>query len=1229
MKIFAFLIVFCFFCLSVCFSAEFYFYGTEKINLTKCTGYKAVRTDPASDVQHILRTLPGTKRPVQIHDGIFLVETGADIEPGPPVVKVLPVYQSGRVRLVPTDEIIINFDSVQDIQDLLSRFSLDTKQYLTPTTVVVSTRSAKNTVGLANEISTFRQVIYAEPNFIRIMPVLSNDPFYQYQWHLDNSGLGPAFGTPGADIHAPQAWEISRGHPDVVIAIMDMGVDMQHPDLQDNLVAGFDAYDNDDDPAPDDHEAHGTCCAGLAAAVTDNNTGIAGVAPACKIMPVRIGTTVSENDPSIISTNVKIAAGIDWAWQNGADILSHSWGGGSPSSTIASAIDRAKTQGRAGKGCVIFFAGGNDNTGVDWPATLENVVAVGATNQDDNRCSPTDWGIGGGSNYGAQLDLVAPGNLLYTTDNRGQNGYAGGDYCADFGGTSGSTPIAAGVAALVLAVAPGLTSDQVQEVMQNTADDQVGRVNEDQPGWDPDHGHGRINAYQALLSLQDECGIVLLAPNGGNSLTPFSDFAIRWTSHSAPGPVNIDLSVDAGENWTNIVTATEDDGEYVWTVPNVPSDLCFIRISVLAEPACADQSDAPFTIESYRALRLISPNGGESWPENSTQQVRWESVGINGNISISLSTDLGENWQRIGTAPASSAVYDWTLPGVAHTADACLLRLLSLEAPVETDISDGPFQITKTEPECDLKVLIPNGAELWPAGSVQTILWEPGAQARPVDIYYSPANGSGDRMIAVNAENDGCYHWTLPRDLAGQANVKIARSANPQCADTSDARFYIENPPRPAVKVDNIQGLAGDRVTARIGLMQNNTDIDALGFDLVYNTDHLRLIDTQAGHLVQNWVQFLGRETGPGRIRIGGYAVEPIAAGMSGELALLNFEVVCSACDSCSTSRLLLESPLDDIQDFTVCHGTFRHAHFCSIGDINMDRVLTPGDALCAFQMYLHQGEIDMDSPCYSACIDFAADANCDGDISPADALRIFSAYLDGDSTLTCDGIKKRPVPPSNIVAELRQNGRRLAVPVFFENGPDLTAFGIVVHYPADLYEFFAMQNGAKTAGWTHLDVYETCPGTLRIGGYNAVQSGTASAAGELFRLNFRLKTGCRPGGDIKLCQGVDDAAGSPSRVLEIGPKDADPLVRNYPNPFNASTTIEYGLSSDRHVCIDVLDVRGRLVRRLVDARQETGQHSVVWDGRDLQGHKVTTGIYFGMAKTGPLTQRFKMLIIR
>jgi subtilisin family serine protease len=341
--------------------------------------------------------------------------------------------------------------------------------------------------------------------------VIPNDEYFPMQWHLHNTGQSG--GTPGADIRAPEAWEITTGDSNIVVAVLDTGVDSNHPDLVNNLVPGYDFLDNDAQPYPSlDHRwnAHGTCCAGLIAARGNNGIGVSGVTWNCKIMPIRNGRYRADGT-QVWTTDADWATAIRWAAAQGADILSNSWTWSTnPTPIIYSGIvDVTKSggMGRDGKGCVVLFAAGNNSGPLPYPNKYPEVIAVGASDHNDKR----SWY----SNYGPELDLVAPSSwhktdaewvsskgagALWTTDIAGPAGYSSSplnpypdilDYALQEM-TSGACPLAAGVAALILSVDPNLTNTQVQYILEQSAKD-LG-----DPGRDDYYGYGRVDARAAL-----------------------------------------------------------------------------------------------------------------------------------------------------------------------------------------------------------------------------------------------------------------------------------------------------------------------------------------------------------------------------------------------------------------------------------------------------------------------------------------------------------------------------------------------------------------------------------------------------------------------------------------------------------------------------------------------------------------------------------------------------------
>ncbi len=336
--------------------------------------------------------------------------------------------------------------------------------------------------------------------------VMPNDEYFLNQWHLNNTGQSG--GIPGADIRAPEAWEITTGDPNIVIAVLDCGADTHHPDLINNLVPGYDFLDNDAQPDPSlDHpgNAHGTACAGLICAQGNNSIGVSGVTWNCKIMPIRICGFRADGTGRWI-TQSDIGTAFRWAATNGADIFSNSWDWGTnPTPIIQSAIvdvTKPSGMGRNGKGCAVFFPAGNEGGPLRYPTKYPEVIAVAATDHNDQR-----WDY---SHYGPELDIVAPSGAVY--NEQGQYGFFGNiwttdifgtsginnrspailDYTDKMGGASAATPIAAGVAALIFSIEPNLTGDEVRHFLERSAKD-LGA-----PGRDDYYGWGRVDARAAL-----------------------------------------------------------------------------------------------------------------------------------------------------------------------------------------------------------------------------------------------------------------------------------------------------------------------------------------------------------------------------------------------------------------------------------------------------------------------------------------------------------------------------------------------------------------------------------------------------------------------------------------------------------------------------------------------------------------------------------------------------------
>lgn len=372
---------------------------------------------------------------------------------------------------------------------------------------------------------------YAEPNYIGygggVQGYTPNDSYYHKQWQFKNDGTFNSSAVAGADMNMENAWDITTGDSSVVVAILDSGMKLNHPEIANRLWRNYadnnsDNVDDDNngykddyqgwdfaysDNTPDDAYGHGTNVGSIVGMEGDNGTGLAGVDWNCKLM---IGKILNDNDFGYYSWWTD---GIYYAVDNGADVINMSVGGSTFSATLEAAVNYAYANGVVVVVCMMNA----DNNSNYYPAAFTNSIAVGATGVDDKRVSPFFWSSTSGSNYGSHIDLVAPGSPIH-----GLSYNSNANYNSYWGGTSQASPQVAGVAALMKALDPNLSVDDIRNILKNTADDQVGDPSEDIVGWDQYYGAGRLNAgaalayVQSLISSDDEVKIdvqVNISPN--------------------------------------------------------------------------------------------------------------------------------------------------------------------------------------------------------------------------------------------------------------------------------------------------------------------------------------------------------------------------------------------------------------------------------------------------------------------------------------------------------------------------------------------------------------------------------------------------------------------------------------------------------------------------------------------------------------------------------------------
>ena len=456
-----------------------------------------------------------------------------------------------------------------------------------------SNDSAKDMIAIAKNLEKDVNIEFAEPNYINYITLTPNDPSFSSQWALQNTGQ--TGGTYDADIDAPEAWDINQGNASTTIAIVDTGVDYNHQDLSNNMLPGYDFVDltgmpelsscaDDDclleDNDPMDSHGHGTHVSGIIAAESNNNIGIAGICPDCSILPVRAGWKTTSGGGALFHEDIDQA--IRYAVDNGADIISMSIGG-SGSSLIEQAVQYAKNNGVI----LIAAAGNNGSMYKSYPAGYDDVIAVSATDHNDQRA--------GFSNYGSWVDVAAPGVAILST--LPNNTYAA------WSGTSMATPYVSGLVGLLLANNPSLSTAEIRTILHTGVDVPTGNTY---------LGTGRINAANDLLI--NFVVITELSKSLDDKI--FNQNGIQNIKGTATGPEFSNYSLYYGQgaypnSWTPIVTNV--------TTP--------VNNNVLATFNTTDLEDG-----YYYTIKLVTENS------NGSQNI--DMVNIR-KIFTDISSDLG------------------------------------------------------------------------------------------------------------------------------------------------------------------------------------------------------------------------------------------------------------------------------------------------------------------------------------------------------------------------------------------------------------------------------------------------------------------------------------------------------------------------------------------------------------------------------------------------------------
>jgi exosome complex RNA-binding protein Rrp42 (RNase PH superfamily) len=298
----------------------------------------------------------------------------------------------------------------------------------------------------------------------------------------------------------------------------------------------------------------------------------------------------------------------------------------------------------------------------------------------------------------------------------------------------------------------------------------------------------------ALFSIDLAPSIIIISPNGGESLEAGSSHDITWTSTSNVKNLKIYYSTDNGAFWTTIESSTVNDGNYSWIVPDSPSDTCLIRISQSdADESASSISDNVFSIvpPASPSIILTTPNGSEILKTGSLYEINWTSFGNVGNVTIEYSINNGDSWVEIISTTSNDGIFEWTVPDTQS--DNCLVRISETDGE-PSDASNSAFSISSSS-SGTITVTSPNSGESLTTGSTYEITWTSTGNIDNVIIEYSTDNGSSWSDIVISAINDGSYNWTVPETVSDNCLIRVS-GGNEDTApsDRSDEVFYIIPP---------------------------------------------------------------------------------------------------------------------------------------------------------------------------------------------------------------------------------------------------------------------------------------------------------------------------------------------------------------------------------------------------------------------------------------------------
>jgi hypothetical protein len=787
----------------------------------------------------------------------------------------------------------------------------------------------------------------------------------------------------------------------------------------------------------------------------------------------------------------------------------------------------------------------------------------------------------------------------------------------------------------------------------------------------------RSNGAFTILSSPNSF-IRITSPSAGDNWQMGTTRTIRWESQNT-GPLGMRIQLYRNGAFVQPITDFATGGHYDWQIPtNLVSDNNYqIRVSSTTT-SDVDFSDF-FTISgSTPFIIVISPNGGENWPIGSIQNIRWTSSGTSGRVSVELSTNGGVSWTPIFPDLVDDGIKEWTVPNTPS--NNCLIRITDTDGS-PSDRSDGPFRIVGPAPS--ITVTSPSTGDIWQGGTSRTISWisENAGSAVQIQLY----RGDLFQEIANNTPNDGSHNWSIAPNLPDASNYRVRITSISTSADDFSDNFTIFGAPegeiRPIVASPRAVG-AEFWVDITVSSVQ-----DLLGISFQLNYTQTAFVDVVLPHS-SNVVAgpFLGTDLvfvpnvdeTAGNVSIG--VTRKVGQGGvsgSGVVARVRFRSLPSTPNGTEVVFSLSDIAANDAAGNPIplvpSNAVVRIEQIGPVvwpGDTNNDGIVNQADILRIGLYWNFTGPARQNASinwtgqpatAWSPQASTYADANGNGVVNQADVLPIGLNWGQSHSVSTQSlksmvSLPKLSSPNAaglqiNIVGEANP-GEDFWVEILASDVTNL--FGVsfeFVYSPTDNIDTVSVVEPGILMGNDLVFIFDAiASGRIGIGISRKAGQGGVSGSGIVARIMMRMSSNTVVGQDTtEVClENVEandpDGNATPfdtSNVVcatvitdvqaaEINIPDTFSLRHNYPNPFNPETNIHYGLPEAADVTLQVFNIRGQLVRTLVEEFKSAGFYTVRWDGKDAVGISVPSGPYFYRIKAGDkFVQTSKMTLLK